>query len=135
MELWDNYGITSYNAGRYGHYMAGMYYALEDALKYTIPELVVINALNIEGEVKARTDDKSIQNEFLFKYILYHNRWEELGMDDFQVPHSVERGAVTRTEIAEPIPYQRISRDQVCAENTVGAEYLKKWLICVLFGI
>lgn len=166
MEIWDDYGITSYNVGRYGHYMAGMYYALEDALKYTKPKLVVIDVLNIEGEVKARTDengikqihatmdtiplsfskikavkdlypdDKDIQKEFLFKYILYHNRWEELGMDDFQVLHSAEKGAVTRTEIAEPIPYQRITRDQVCAENTVGVEYLKKMVdMCSLRDI
>lgn len=158
MELWNHYGVTSYNVGRYGHYMAGMYYALKDALEYTKPKLVVIDTLNIEGNVKARTDEngirqihstmdtipfsyskieavkdlypdnKDIQNEFLFKYILYHNRWEELSARDFQISYSEEKGAVTTTDVAQPIPYQRIAREQVCEDNTVGIEYLEKMI-------
>lgn len=166
MELWNHYGIASYNVGRYGHYMAGTYYALKDALEYTKPKLVVIDTLNIEGEIKARTDENGIKqihdtmdtipfsiskikaikdlypdnrkiwNEFLFKYLLYHNRWEELGKEDFEILNSVEKGAVTRSELAKPIPYKRISLDKVSPKETVGTEYLKKMVdMCKLQNI
>lgn len=43
MELWNDYGIVSYNFGGYGNRLATSYWVMENALDYTSPQLMVID--------------------------------------------------------------------------------------------
>lgn len=52
MELWNDYGIISYNFGNHGTSIPTIYWFLENALDYTNPKLVVIDCLRIEGSSK-----------------------------------------------------------------------------------
>ena len=129
MELYAQYGIASYNMGRYGHYIPESYYALEDALNYTTPKVVVIDVFMLGRSEKMRSDqtginfshttmdsipfslrkiravldlqqDRMYRKELLFPYSVYHNRWDELGAGDFQVEYSTEKGAITNRRVA-----------------------------------
>lgn len=129
MELYEEYGITSYNMGRYGHYIPESCYALEDALEYTSPRIVVIDTFMLGRSEKMRSDqtginfshttmdsiplslrkiravldlqqDGAYRKELLFPYSVYHNRWDELGAGDFQVEYSGEKGAITNRRVA-----------------------------------
>ncbi len=52
MELWDDYGIISYNFGGHSNKMATTYWVMENALDYTQTELVVIDCLSISSSWK-----------------------------------------------------------------------------------
>ena len=47
MELWKNYGITSYNMGGHGNLLPTTYWMMELALQYTSPSLIVIDCMNL----------------------------------------------------------------------------------------
>lgn len=56
MELWKDYGITSYNFGGHSNPLAMDYWMLENALDYTQPKLVVIDCQSLGGQVKVQGD-------------------------------------------------------------------------------
>lgn len=53
MELWDDYGIISYNFGGHSNQMATTYWVMENALDYTKPDLVVIDCLSVSSSRKS----------------------------------------------------------------------------------
>lgn len=52
MELWNNYGIVSYNFGSHASEIATLYWVMENALDYTTPKLIVVDCLYLEKNVK-----------------------------------------------------------------------------------
>lgn len=52
MELWDDYGIISYNFGGHSNQMATTYWVMENALEYTTPKVVVIDCLALSSNWK-----------------------------------------------------------------------------------
>lgn len=60
MEMWDNYGIVSYNFGGHGNQMATSYWVMMNALQYTTPKLVVIDVLEVGRDFKvSENEDQS----------------------------------------------------------------------------
>lgn len=53
MELWDDYGIVSYNFGGHANQMPTTYWVMENALEYTNPKVVVIDCCLLAGEKKS----------------------------------------------------------------------------------
>ena len=62
MELWNDYGIVSYNLGGHGNRGATTYWTLQNALDYTNPKVVVIDCLFFTGGGKT---DKNFSNVHL----------------------------------------------------------------------
>ena len=107
MELWNEYGITSFNFAQSFERLPFAYWVLQMALEYSHPSLVVIDVRRIfDTEIKVGhgvsfvmdyfpltlTKFKAVNellsdfNEklaYLFPIIKYHERWEELTEDDF----------------------------------------------------
>lgn len=52
MELWNDYGIVSYNFGGHGNQMATTYWVMENALDYTDPQLMVIDCYLLSSNLK-----------------------------------------------------------------------------------
>lgn len=52
MELWDDYGIVSYNLGGHANRIATTYWTMENALDYTTPDLVVIDTFSVSNKMK-----------------------------------------------------------------------------------
>jgi len=48
MELWDDYGMVSYNFGGHGNYIPVSYWVWRNTMNYTKPKLVVIDTYYIE---------------------------------------------------------------------------------------
>ena len=110
-ELYDRYGLRSYNLGMPGQNLVCTYYILEEALKYQNPETVVLETLYFfndtseirnEGahrktiawmrwsplKVKAILDvckatPELEEKSFFLENIIFHNRWSELSRADF----------------------------------------------------
>ena len=103
MELWNDYGIVSYNFGGHGNYLPTTYWIMENALEYTSPKLMVIDCFFLGQNEKMRDVDqqhisldripldkvkadgirdvvveKEKRLDFIWKFSIYHNRWNEL---------------------------------------------------------
>ena len=151
MELWKDFGITSYNISGYGHPVAVSYWMFMNALDYAEPKVVVVDCYGMgsnEGvahdkkfmhfsldslpfsETKVRAvcdlfDDFDSRVEYLWDFSIYHDCWDELNRDDFEVEYGITRGALFQIGIEEPDDF--VLRD-VEAEpiDSVGVEYLRK---------
>lgn len=58
MELWKEYGITSYNISGYGHPMALSYWMLMNTLDYADPKVVVVDCYVMESDAIVIRDEK-----------------------------------------------------------------------------
>ena len=52
MELWNEYGITSYNFGGHSNQIPTTYWVMENALDYVTPKVIVIDCLTLSSEHK-----------------------------------------------------------------------------------
>ena len=52
MELWKEYGITSYNCGGTSNYLPTTYWVLQNTLDYVTPKVVVIDCLRLAKDEK-----------------------------------------------------------------------------------
>ena len=106
--LWEEYGITAYVRGGAQQLTWHSYYMLEDALRYETPQAVVFNVYALKyGEpqkeaynrlaldgmewspVKAEAIKASMTEEehfidYVFPFLRYHSRWDELTAEDFR---------------------------------------------------
>lgn len=112
MELWDEYGIRSYNLAQHAEGLGRNYWQLKNALEHQVPRLVVmdisayyslytidpsdrdqIGGLHKQidhiplSATKLQTINelvpKGSRSEFIFPFILYHSRWNFLSTYDF----------------------------------------------------
>ena len=108
MELWNDYGIVSYNFGGHGNYLPTTYWIMKNALEYTTPKLMVIDCFFLGQNEKMRDvdqqhvsldripfnkvkadgikdviEEKDKRLDFYWKFSIYHNRWNELDKEDF----------------------------------------------------
>lgn len=112
MELYEDCGISSYSFGTEEQPMYATYYWLKEILRFHSPQVVVldINELlhncseasyrkafdymewsNVKWEAVQthcqKNEDLSILS-YLFPFIQYHSRWDELSKDDFTYLHT-----------------------------------------------
>lgn len=163
VELWKEYGITSYNWG-YNHCaVAENYHLMLEVVKRTKPKLFVVDLYGLleydnwegTGNGKYRTDkveeqhvqfdavpfsrekgaairdifdDYSQNNDFLWNFILYHNRWEDLGERDFTAEGLPLMGATIYSGVGSHGPFTPTETETVELEHIVGYEYLIKMM-------
>lgn len=129
MQLWHDYGITSYNMGNDSERLSMTYYNILNALDYANPKLIVVDLASVgwagtnrDNTIKdhyyldavplSKNKLKEIheifegaeQLEYIFPFILYHSRWDELKADDFRNDkRDIKYGAI-RTSDSSPFP-------------------------------
>lgn len=166
-ELWRDYGFTSYNMGNNSEPLAVTRWVLEIALQYHKPRVAVFDVFYIDRAVdlewtypfrhlffdsvplsplkvralRATLPDDKI-GEFLFPFILYHGRWDELATGDFEpqvrsvpsqmgaefIPLRAVPNPFTRThEVnSEPLPGTQPLREiaAICRENGIEPVFI-----------
>ncbi len=149
MELWNEYGIVSYNMAGHGNRMILNYWVLMNALEYTSPKLVVLDAymLSLEDKlsdleqlhisadsipysqtkvdmIEELVDEEDRKKDFLWKFSTYHHRWNELEKNDFAYVTTSEKGAESRINVAEPVEMKYFESDyKTPEEDGLGVEY------------
>lgn len=102
MELWNDYGITSYNLADSQSTMATAYWVLMEALEYTDPKVVVLDASRLRLRIKTSQKYEMVQTAFdgfpLSETKLLAGR--DL-LDDPMVDQLVEEGKVTAEDRAK----------------------------------
>lgn len=152
MELWNEYGIVSYNMAGHGNKQAMNYWILKNALEYTEPKLVVLDTAMLshdekigeleqlhysvdhfpyskikEEMIQDLVEDEERRKDFLWKFSTYHNRWNELNEQDFRKIPTPEKGAESRIDVAVPIEMHYFETDYIIPEgDSVGIEYACK---------
>ncbi len=155
MQLWNDYGIVSYNMGSHATYLAGSYYNILLACEKRHPKLIVVDAYAIHTENKVADtsyihkmldtypislkkyeaikellgEKKLLANEieFLFNFSMYHTRWNELTKNDFEMKEDYEKGANSRISVDIPSKMGDINTNKVYdGEKTINMEYLTK---------
>ena len=109
LDLYHNYGITSYNLSMLGNYIPSNYYRLREVLdflknqKRALPKTVVVDIFALKDttyrlhsgwdafpislnkvEMTRNLVPEEDRAAMLVPFLLYHNRWNELTKGDFQ---------------------------------------------------
>lgn len=153
MELWREYGIASYNYAGHAEHLTVNYWNLKNILNYTNPKLVVVDVFTIASETKVYGPDMSYLHmsidampfsltkiqavndlvpagenklEYLFNFILYHSRWEELSILDVDVDYNMCNGSENQIGTVFSEPPELIGEEEYVEVDGYGVEYLKR---------
>jgi hypothetical protein len=108
MQLWHEYGITSYNMGNESERLTMTYYDILNSLDYASPKVIVVDLTAMVWAGTTRDNTLKDHNfidavpisvnkvreikdvfgrdeylEYLIPFTLYHSRWNELSQEDF----------------------------------------------------
>ncbi len=155
MELWNEYGISSYNAGYSSNRMPINYWIIRNSLQFCKPKLVVIDIYSYTEDFIAGTSytlhtafdgyplsvekiravmdlDETAQGktdkiDMLFDFCTYHSRWNELESSDFSHYYNNSRGANWPIGVCEDdLPLTNIDVSGMKYCDTIGMRYLEK---------
>ena len=146
MELWKEFGITSYNMANSAEALPGSYWVLKNALEFKKPDVVVVDCF-MSGYFKTFPEQESLshmfydalplseskiaaiedllpeqKDEFLWEFSLYHNRWNELSEEDFNLSAVPYRGAQVLTGHSNQ--GEVLYTDEAVAVNGLAKEYI-----------
>ena len=155
MELWNKYGIVSFNLANHSERMILTYYNMQLALKNTKPKLIVVDIYLLDDKryykkeyihttldcypvsyikylaVNDMFEGKNLLNnefEYLFPFSMYHARWNELKKEDFLKNNKkLEKGAETRVAVSTPKEILKYEDVKVYDdEENINMKYLRK---------
>ena len=171
MELWENYGIASYNLSNYNLTIPVSYWVMRNALISCTPKLVVLDVNQVWEQAKLcesssdvhtgldgfplsrvkleaifdLMDDplitdksgnlyKDLRGEFIFPFIKYHSRWNDLSMRDLKPNYNRELGGERNIAVATPEDYEITA--SAAGEQGFGFIYLRRFIEhCQSLGI
>ena len=159
MQLWRDYGITSYNLAIHGGSIASSYWMLETALGYQKPKVAVMDVLLTKSNymqtdlpmahaamdpfplsvTKLRAiwdiyDSPKDRAELLFPLDVFHNRWKDLDTEMLkrgfgETKVSPEKGGESRIRVYPLEEPLVVDASDVADEWTEGLRYLEKMIL------
>lgn len=105
MELWNDYGIVSYNFGEGGNRIPTIYWVIENALDYTTPKLIVVDCLRLEMDEKTNSSSYSFVHGAMDAFPLSATKIKgtlDL-LDDPVVSKGIADGTIVEGEKRTPI--------------------------------
>lgn len=152
MELWHNYGITSFNLAGFGNPLPVTYWFMKDTLEHSNPKLVVIDCYSLRMEEKmgrkemlhAQIDALPLNGnklrmiwdlaeepgdrlEFIWDFAAYHDRWWDLDQADFEkgMGIDIQKGAEIVADVERPGEIAERPVETVMLDSP-GAVYLRR---------
>lgn len=154
--IWTNYGISSYNMASAGESVQMSYYVLADALENCTPEVVFIDAAKISDEEDSINAGYGFVHEsidaipinrikleavdyagrffdggklaFLSMLYAYHDRYEDLDMDDFRFRPNANKGAYIMTSVVKGERPVHLTDDEKKLKGGDGVRYYERIL-------
>ena len=127
MELWDEFGLTSYNMAQHSEGIKVSYWQMKNAFQYNTPKVAVVDVSLLHGGKIEKQDEETLSylhksldhmpiskvkydamkditegveiGEYLFPLAMYHNRWNDLERNDIYVELPCRKGAEARVAI------------------------------------
>lgn len=104
MELWNDYGIVSYNMGGHANQLATTYWVMENALDHTTPKLMVIDGMHLNFDIKTGYDFSSIHISFdAFPFSTTKMAAIKDLLNDEEMDKKIEEGETVGTELRTEI--------------------------------
>lgn len=158
MQLWRDYGITSYNLAIHGGSIASSYWMLKTALDYQKPKVAVMDVLLTKSNymqtdlpmahaamdpfplsmTKLRAiwdiyDSPKDRAELLFPLDVFHNRWKDLDTEMLkrgfgESKVSPEKGGESRIRVYPLEEPLVVDASDAADEWTEGLRYLEKFI-------
>ena len=102
MELWNDYGIASYNLGASQSTLAMTYWNIMQALEYSSPQLIVVDCSGLRDELKIPATSAMVNRAF-DAYPLNATKYAAIMdlMDDPYLETAIENGEVTEEEASQ----------------------------------
>ena len=161
LDLFHNYGITSYNLSMHANYIYSNYYLCKEVLESLkmsgrkLPRIVVLDIYgNVETapalhrawdsfpvsankiEMANSLSEKADRLALIVPFFLYHNRWNELKKEDFRPAVNKIYGAEPRYGVAYPECEIITEPEDKIEPEPSKIEYLDKMEeLCDSFGI
>lgn len=159
MQLWRDYGITSYNLAIHGGSIASSYWMLETALDYQKPKVAVMDVLLTKSNymqtdlpmahaamdpfplsvTKLRAiwdiyDSPKDRAELLFPLDVFHNRWKDLDTEMLkrgfgESKVSPEKGGESRIRVYPLEEPLVVDASDVADGWTEGLRYLEQFIL------
>lgn len=156
LELWNNYGYTSYVL--YAGYddMERNIMILRQALQYSTPKLVVLDVENYWDKSEADVSlndyhkfvddfpltkekvattlelypDSESRSEIIFPLVRYHDRWKELKSEDFAERGEVDflKGAILFNKVCPVENYRIVPKEEGVLRDSYAIETLRKFI-------
>lgn len=160
-EIMQNSGIRNvYNLSGYSQVLPTSYWVLVNALDYCSPSVVVVDIYSIQSDLKYSEGhlsfmhssmdampltlhkiqmindlfvDQNTKIEFYANFYLYHNRWKEIKLKDFEVLryylpsyHGMENGCIRDSQVASSSTPYIIDDNDNTIVSSVSIDYLEK---------
>lgn len=154
MDLWNDYGITSFNGGTDSQAIAVSYFMLRNFLSVQYPKVVVLEiffvyeaqitanreqrlhcfvdnapfSLDISDAIETLIEDEHDKTEYYLNFYTFHNRWKELSKSDFKPPQGWNKGSLTVNYIDHSVPGipSIVSESETQKPPEIPVEYLYK---------
>lgn len=152
LQLWEEYGIRSYNMAQHNENVITSYWQLRNAIKYHPPKVVFFDISLFSINVVTPESDKGLQaylhksldhmplsmlkvsavneltdgydlNEYLFPLAIYHNRWSSLGEEDIYVTANAFMGGEDRI-VHEGQAYAEWGGDEALSRDAFDPDML-----------
>ena len=157
MQLWHDWGITSYNFGEHGTPIPTSYWVMRNAVRYHKPKIAVLDTYEVSSPkfdkrgfrffldifpmtptkllaIRDLTDSKNYE-KFLTNYEIYHNRWKEMSISDrfdslFHSDYTKTKGAreITSNEISIAVPNTYEQTNELFDQSTIAMNYIRKFV-------
>lgn len=155
MQLWNDYGITSYNLGQHGQSFALTYYSMEEAIRKQHPKLAVVDIfymMNQSKVVLTSNVHKTIDNlewglpkleaiydvggdeeagsrlDYLLPITAFHTRWKEITESDFKTQADFMKGAYFYYDVQSFDGIDPISEEETMDVYPETLTYLNKMI-------
>lgn len=150
LELWNDYGMTSYNLAGFGNQLPITYWNVINALERSDPCLVVVDCHSITSEEKVHQKEMlhvqidhlpfSFQKvemvndlieepgerlEFIWPFSVYHDRWWDLDQADFEKSINRQKGAEIAFFVVPPAEMAERPSETIELDTT-GVTYLRR---------
>lgn len=150
MELWDEYGLTSYNMAQHSENTRISYWQMKNAFQQNKPKLAVVDLSLLHSSRVAWDNEeaksylhKSLDHmpfgrlkydalmdltedvdvwEYLCPFAMYHNRWNDLDRNDFYLEMPCRKGAESRVAIEPLERVQWASEERAEVVDTTGTK-------------
>lgn len=99
MELWHDYGITSYNFGGHSNQLATTYWVLMNVLDYAKPKVVVIDCLELHSMQKTSNIYSSVHVSLdAFPLSITKIKTASDLLNDSEIDRKIDEGLITEAE-------------------------------------
>lgn len=153
MELWENYGIRSFDIAAPSSFMTQTYWTLKCALRKATPKLIILDTYHVNQQhtvvgmeekvhvgldaiplsitkiqaINDLLDSKKYNKlQYVFPVFFKYGKWYKMTQNDLDTKYSATKGSRIATGLNSYSDVELVDYNILGETDTTGAEYLRK---------